>query len=81
MIIIKNNKCYAFDITPKTAVDNDSLVVKIGRCDRELKTNEVLTLITLLTNLVIGKEVKKCKNCGNKFSSGKFCSECGHKLD
>ena len=81
MVIVKNNKSYAFDVTPKTVIDNDSLVIKIGKYEKELNTNEVLTLITLLTNLVIGKEIKKCKKCGNKFSSGKFCGECGTKLD
>ena len=81
MLIIKNNKSYAFDVTPKTVVDNDSLVIKIGKYEKELNTNEVLNFITLLTNLVIGKQVKTCKNCGTKFSSGKFCSECGTKLD
>lgn len=80
MVIIKNNKNYSFDITPKTVIDNNSIIIKQGKYEEELNVKEIITLITLLSNLVIGKEIRICNNCGNKINGGKFCSECGERL-
>lgn len=55
MIIIKNNKYYNFDISPKTIIDDNSITIQQGKYKQELNEFEVITLINLLTNLLLEK--------------------------
>lgn len=80
MVIIKNNQNYAIEVEPKTVVDDKAVTLKIGKCETELSNDEVAELVQLLIFLHGGLEIRRCPLCGKVYTTGNYCSECGHRF-